>query len=328
MTDRYITVHKSPKGPGDSRPTALQIIKNEGLEGKLGGQVALVTGCSSGIGIDTARALHAAGVTLYLTARNLKKARAALGDLVNDERVNLLELDLESFDSVRSCAAEFLSKSKTLNILICSAGVMRPPEGRTKDGFETQFGTNHLAHFLLFRLLKQALLTSATSGISSRVVIVSSMAHRAGTVKFENINFEGCYDALAAYAQSKTANIWMANEIERRYGARGIHAWSVHPGFVLTDLLRHASDERKEGINKDEALALMFKNSAQGAATSVWAATSASLEGKGGKYLDDCRIAELWNASQGPRAAGYEHHAYDEEAAIRLWEESIKWVGL
>ncbi|KAM4060817.1 short chain dehydrogenase [Hirsutella rhossiliensis] len=332
MADRYISAHKTPNGPGDARPTAAQIIKDEALDGgQLGGQTALITGCSAGIGVDTAKALYAAGATLFLTARDLAKARAALGDaLVGDgERVHLLQLDLESFDNVRACAAEFLSKSATLNLLICNAGVMTPPEGRTKDGFETQFGTNHLSHFLLFNLLQPALLAgAATSNRASRVIVLSSLAHRFGEVNFDNFNFDGNYDPWTAYAQSKTANVWTANEIERRYGSQGVHAWSVHPGAVLTDLMRHMSDAEKTGFHEDPLLAKMFKNSEQGAATSVWAATAAALEGQGGKYLEDCRITGPWDPSVGEFGPGYATYAYDVEKATKLWNKSRELVGL
>ncbi|KAF7555257.1 hypothetical protein G7Z17_g2264 [Cylindrodendrum hubeiense] len=206
---------------------ARQIIEDEGVEGKLSGKSVFITGCSSGIGVETAKALSLTGATLYLTARNLTKARTALGDLVENDRVHLLELDLKSFESVRSCAAEFISKNKTLNTLICNAGVMTPPEGRTKDGFETQFGTNHLAHFLLFNLLQLALLAGAAPDFASRVVILSSLGHRFSEINFDDVNFDSGYDALAAYAARKTANLWTANEIDRLYGQKGVHAWSV-----------------------------------------------------------------------------------------------------
>ncbi|KAF4965706.1 hypothetical protein FSARC_6489 [Fusarium sarcochroum] len=328
MTDRYVAIHQSPSGPGDSRPTALQIIKDEGLEGKLSDQVILITGCSSGIGIETAKALHPTGATLYLTARNLTKAKEALSDLVLDGRVHLLKLDLDSFASVRSCAAKFLSESPKLNILICNAGVMNCPEGRTKEGFETQFGTNHLAHFLLFNLLRPALLKGVTSEHGSRVVILSSIAHRFGEVNLDNVNLDGCYDGNLAYAQSKTANLWTANEIERRYGREGIHAWSVQPGAVLTDLPRHLSDEQKDGLKSDAYLEKIFKSPDQGAATSVWAAIAKALDGEGGKYLENCQIIGKYDPSTPMFAPGYGDHAYDTEKAKKLWEKSLEWIGL
>jgi NAD(P)-dependent dehydrogenase (short-subunit alcohol dehydrogenase family) len=328
MADRYVKAHESPKGPGDSRPTALQIIQDEGLEGRLSGKIAFITGSSAGIGVETARALYAAGATLYLTARNLEKAKKALGEIVSSNRVHLLELELESLASVRACAATFLSVSRVLNILICNAGVMTPPEGRTKDGFETQFGTNHVAHFLLINLLMPALLAGANSERSSRVVILSSVAHRFGKVNFDNINFNGCYDPMSTYAQSKTANLWTANEIERRYGSQGVHAWSVQPGAVLTDLVRHMPEDQQSRLTTDPYLATIFKYPDQGAATSVWAATSAALEGKGGRYLEDCQIAERWEPSIGMWGPGYGEHAYDVENAKNLWEKSLEWAGL
>ena len=158
--DQYATVHlnENLKGPGDRRPSALQIIKDNDLEGKLSDKVMIITGCSSGIGIETARALSTTGATLYLSARDLDKGRTALEGILEPGRVELLQMDLNSLSSVRKAAAEFLSKSKTLNVLINNAGVMMTPEGKTEEGFETQFGTNHLAHFYLFNLLKDTLL--------------------------------------------------------------------------------------------------------------------------------------------------------------------------
>ncbi|KAI0100077.1 hypothetical protein GGR51DRAFT_533758 [Nemania sp. FL0031] len=328
MASRYVAIHQSPNGPGDSRPTAIQIIKDEELEGKLTGQTAFVTGCSSGIGTETARALYLAGATLYLTARDLAKAKTVLGEMVSSERVHLLELDLDSLASVRACASQFLSANTPLNILVCNAGVMMPPEGRTKDGFETQFGTNHLAHFLLFNLLQPALLAGASPGRASRVVMVSSVAHRFGEVMFDNINFENNYDPMKAYAQSKTANLWTANEIERRYGAQGIHAWSLQPGAVITDLTRHLPEDRKDALRNDPYLSKIVKNPEQGAATSVWAATAAALEGQGGKYLENCQIIGPWDASLDMWGPGFAAHAYDAEKENKLWEKSLEWVGL
>lgn len=328
MTDRYVAVHKAASGPGDARPTADQIIKDEKLEGKLTDHVVFITGCSAGIGVDTAKAMYLTGATLYLTARNLEKAKTALGDLVESDRVHLLELDLESLESVRSCAEKFLSESPKLNILICNAGVMCTPEGRTKDGFETQFGTNHLSHFLLVNLLLPALRKGVTPDRAARVVILSSLAHRFGEVNFDNVNLEGCYDPNKAYAQSKTANLWTANEIERRYSSEGIHAWSVQPGAVFTDLGRHMSDEAKSKIGGDPYLQKVWKYSPQGAATTVWGATAEALEGKGGKYLEDCQIIGKWDPESSMYEPGYAEWAYDEEKARKLWEKSVEWVGL
>ena len=328
MTTKYASVHQSPDGPGDARPTALQIIKDEDLENKLVGKVALITGCSSGIGIETARTFYATGATLYVTARDITKAKTALQDLVSSDRVHFLELDLNSLESVRACAAEFLSKSKTLNIFIANAGVMAAPEGRTKDGFETQMGTNHLAHFLLFNLLKQTLLASATPKFNSRAIILSSVAHRYAEPNFENLNLKGAYNEWVAYGQSKTAIIWTANEIDRRYGAKGLHAFSVHPGGIITPLQRHLSDEAAAAISGDEALVKTFKSPQQGAATTVWAATSKDLDGMGGKYLEDCQISRAWTEADGQWGKGYAAWAYDAEKEKKFWKLSLELVGL
>ncbi|KAI0454817.1 hypothetical protein F5B21DRAFT_227611 [Xylaria acuta] len=151
MASRYVSVHESPNEPGDTRPTAIQILKDKELEGKLAGQTALVTGCSSGLGMETARAPYFAGAMLCLTARSVDKTKTTFGDMVTSDRVDLLELDLESLARVQACAAaEFLSMNTPLNVFTCNATVTMTREGRTKDGIETQFGTNHLAHFILF----------------------------------------------------------------------------------------------------------------------------------------------------------------------------------
>ena len=231
MESPYAAAHQSTQGPGDARPTALQIVKDNDLEGKLTDKVIFITGCSSGIGIETARALAVTGARIFCSARDLKKGKAALGDILEPGRVELIELDMNSLDSVRACADEFLSKSPKLNVLINNAGVMRTPEGKTVDGFETQFGTNYLAHFLLFNLLKPALLAGSTPAFHSRVVNVSSESHRLSEIHFDNLNLEnGAYDPGVAYAQSKVATIYMANEIETRYGPSGLHGLSLHPG--------------------------------------------------------------------------------------------------
>lgn len=327
MSTQYAAVHESPNGPGDVRPTAQQIIADQQLEGKWSGRVILITGCSSGLGIETARALLSTGATLYLTARDISKAKSALGTITSNDHVHLLKLDLNSLASVRKCAEDFLSMSKRLDILIANAGVMSTPEGRTVDGFETQFGVNHLSHFLLINLLTPTLLASSSAESNSRVVILSSIAHRSGEVNFSNINLDGEYNSWVSYAQSKTACLWHANHLERLYGSNGLHAWSVQPGGVQTGLLQYLSEEEKAGLGGDPSLAKIFKNVEQGAATSVWAATASALEGHGGKYLEDCQIAKKWE-EDGQWASGYAKHAYDETKERRLWQASLKMAGL
>lgn len=324
MSSKYAAAHEKPNGPGDARPTASQIITEYDLEGKLSGKVVLITGCSSGIGVDTARAIYRTGATIYATARNVDKAKTALDDLADKSRVNFLQLDLSSLDSVRACAESFKSRSDQLDILIENAGVMACPEGRTADGFETQFGTNHLGHFLLFYLLKDTLLHSSTPVFNSRVIVLSSCAHQAGSVHLDNLTLEGEYEPWKSYGQSKTANLWTAREIEKRFGAHGLHAWAVHPGSIATELQRHVSDEVKQGWAADKELAKIWKSVEQGAATTVLAAVSPELEGKGGLYLEDTQVAK----PPGTGVAGYADWAYDEEGPGKLWEKSLELLKL
>ena len=325
MSSRYAAVHQNPKGPGDARPTALDIIKDEGLQGKLGDKVVLITGCSSGIGVETAKALNTTGARLFLGVRDVLKGHAALSDIITPGHVELLKMDLNSLDSVRSAVEEFKRKSKTLNILINNAGVMATPEGKTADGFETQFGTNHLAHFLLFQLLKPTLLASAAPGFNSRVVCLSSSGHRAAGIQFDNYNFEqGDYAPWTAYGQSKTANIYMANEIERRYGSKGLHGLSVMPGGIMTGLQVHVIDQISKSL---DGVQNYMKSPQQGAATTVYAALSKEWEGRGGRYLEDCQEGQETN-DPSPIALGHHPRAYNEQGEKKLWSDSLGFIGI
>jgi NAD(P)-dependent dehydrogenase (short-subunit alcohol dehydrogenase family) len=207
---------------------------------------------------------------------------------------------------------------------------MATPFGKTADGFETQFGTNHIGHFLLFQLLKPTLLKSATPEFPSRVVSVSSIGHRGGEIRFHDFNFSepNSYSPWAGYGQAKTANIYLANEIERRYGSQNLHATSLHPGGISTGLQVHVMDTMKQWAGDKEIIRGM-KSVEQGAATSVYAALSKEWESKGGKYLSDCEemgpVVE-WDMTKGD--AGYADWAYDEEKSKKLWVESLKMVGL
>ncbi|CAI9627771.1 hypothetical protein GT037_005578 [Alternaria burnsii] len=200
---RYAAVHANPKGPGDARPTAEQIIRDEGLNGKLIEKTILITGCSSGIGIETVRALKLTGARIFATVRDLEKGKKALSDILEPRKVELSHLNLNSLASVRKFAAEFLAASNNqLNILINNAGIMSCPKGTTEDGFKLQVGTCHLAHFLLFQLVKPALLASTRPNFHSRVVSVASMAHRYFPLKFDNFQLRhGEYHPEHAYAK-------------------------------------------------------------------------------------------------------------------------------
>ena len=326
MSGMYSEAHMAEnlRGPGDARPTALQIIKDEGLEGKMTDKVFIVTGASAGIGIETGRALAATGGKVFLTARNVEKGEAACKSFLEPGRVEVLEMDNNSLDSVRAAAKAFLSKSSKLNVIINNAGIMATPESKTKDGFESQFGTNHLAHFLFFCLLKDAMIASSTAQFQSRVVNVSSSGHLAGGVQFGNYNFEsGNYSPWAGYGQSKTANIYMANEIENRYGAKGLHGLALHPGGIFTGLQKHIPEMVQKWQTQPD-FQNITKSTEQGAATSVLAAIGKEYEGKGRLYMEDCDTA----AAKGEGDSGYAAHAFDKEKERRLWVDSLEMVGL
>ena len=288
----------------------------------------MITGCSSGIGLETARVLALTGATLYLTARDISKAKAALGDLAASDRVHLLQLDLNSLESVRVCAAAFHEKSSKLNVLIENAGVMMTPEGVTVDGFETQFGINYVAHFLLFQLLRPTLLASTAPSFHSRVITLSSIGHRSGEPEVDDLSSQSDYDPWVAYGKAKTANIWLAHQIEKLYGWQGLHGWAVQPGPAGTALYRYMSEEAVTAGASDPVLAKLFRTVEQGASTSIWAATANALEGQGGKYLEDCQISDEWKESDGPWSRGHSAWAYDDEKAAKLWTKTMDVVGL
>ncbi|CAI4214196.1 unnamed protein product [Parascedosporium putredinis] len=351
---RYAQLHANPSGPGDARPTALQIIQDENLlAGKLTGKIALVTGANVSIGLESARALHAAGMTVYLGARDPVKGEAARLDILassassstpSSAPVHVLQMELDSLASVRRAANEFLSKEPTLTIFIANAGVMATPEGRTRDGFETQFGTNHLGHFLLFHLLKDRLLAGSSPEFHSRFVSVSSMGHRGSEIRFHDgvdggpdyaFDAPGSYNPWTAYGQAKTANIYLANEIERRYGSGSsnprLHALSLHPGGIWSNLQQHVGADVIESWKAAEGLNDFMKSPAQGASTSIYAAVSAEWEGRGGRYLDNCLETGPVREGLAPldfSDNGYAPWAFDVQKATKLWEESCRLVGV
>ncbi|KAF4614322.1 hypothetical protein G7Y89_g15414 [Cudoniella acicularis] len=272
--DPYAAAHLRPQGEGDARPTALQIIHDEGLVNKMTDKVMFITGASSGLGAETARALHATGAHIFMQVRDLKKGQEVLEEIRASSEgkgeIELLFMELDSRDLVREGASEFLKRTKKLNVLVCNAGIRNPPEGRTKDGFEIQWGTNHISHFIPFNLLLPTLLSSSTPSFNSHVIMVSSGAHRTSNIYFDNVNLEGIYDPKIGYAQSKTANILVANQIERLYGNKGVHGLSVHPGSIPSKTQRY--DDPKQLKELKKLMKDILKNYAQVAATQVWAA--------------------------------------------------------
>ena len=309
----------------------------EGID--LHGKRIVITGTSSGLGLESTRALASKGASVTMLARNDDKnaaAAEALRGQIPGADLETRELDLTSLASVRACAKGILADHAHIDVLMNNAGVMCCPFMHTADGFENQLGTNHLGHFLLSVLLAPAL-----GGDSpSRIVELSSGAHGMSGVDFDDPMFERReYDAWIAYGQSKTANALFALEANRRLANRGVSAYSVHPGMIMTELARHFTPELMEGMQKrveeaareagedgpvDANAGMNFKAVEAGAATQCWAATSPDLAEHGGKYLADCRVGEL---GEDVRDYGVEAHAQDPEAAVRLWTLSEQLVG-
>ena len=235
--------------------------------------------------------------------------------------------DLASLDSIRSFAYAFLADHERLDLLINNAGIMACPLMRTEDGFEMQLGICHVGHFLLTNLLAPALIAAAPS----RIVNLSSRGHQRGRVNFDDLHFHTReYDKWVAYGQAKTANILFTVELERRLGPKGVHAYAVHPGIITTRLGRHLTeDDRAEmeaNIRARGISQIVRKTPAQGAATTVFAAVSPTLEGKGGGYLEDCHVAQV-NDDPVNAASGVRSYALDRGDAKRLWELTESWIG-
>jgi NAD(P)-dependent dehydrogenase (short-subunit alcohol dehydrogenase family) len=307
--------------------TTDEVLRSVNLRGKR----VLVTGASAGLGVETARALAAHGAEVIGAARDLSKAQAATEQVraqaAGGGSLQLVQLDLASFESVRRCADGLLATNKPFDMVIANAGVMACPKGTTVDGFETQLGTNHLGHFLLVNRIASLL----RSG--SRLVNLSSAGHRYADVDLEDPNFEHSpYAEFTAYGRSKTANVLFAVEFDRRHKANGIRATAVHPGGIQTELGRYmtaaARDRLITEINASQpkgAAPFRWKSIPQGAATSVWAACVADAEAVGGRYCEDCHVAEV-SSVPGARG-GVQPYALDPQRAQALWRKSEEWVG-
>ncbi|KAI1322329.1 hypothetical protein F5Y16DRAFT_413312 [Xylariaceae sp. FL0255] len=330
---RYAEAFKKENlaGPGDARPTALQIIKDEEREMTMKDKVFLITGSGSGIGIETTRALAATGARVYGLVRNVDAAREACTEFLERGRVELLECDLSSMASVRAAAETFKAKSTQLNVLVANAAVMSIPKRELSvDGFEMHFATNYLGHFLLFYLLKDLMVASATPEFASRVVQVSSASHHVSEINFDDINWNESYDPKTAYAQSKLAQIYLANYIERHF--TGVHALSLMPGGIRTNILRYTPTAVVEKImSSSEFLQKWYKSPAQGAATTVLAAVGRKLEGQGGIYLEDCAVAKV-EGQEGaviiPSIKGVKACAFDVEKQEKLWAATVEMLKL
>jgi NAD(P)-dependent dehydrogenase (short-subunit alcohol dehydrogenase family) len=300
---------------------------DEVLEGiDLSGKRVLVTGVSAGLGVETARSIVAHGGTVVGTARDLSKAKSALAAAGNPT-VDLVEMDLASLASVRKAAEDLLKRAKPFDVIIANAGVMACPQGKTKDGFETQFGTNHLGHFVFANRLVPLL----KSG--SRVVTLSSAGHQISDVDIEDPNFERTpYQAFAAYGRSKTANILYAVALDSRLKGRGVRATSIHPGGIQTELGRHMTPELVEQMmariakaSSGQGQAFRFKSVPQGSATSVWSGFVGQADAVGGHYCEDCHVCEI-NDDPNSRV-GVRSYALNLAHANDLWKKSEEMVN-
>lgn len=292
----------------------------------LTGCSAIVTGGYSGLGLETVRALVGAGVAVSVPARRADHAREVLA-AAGLESVEVYAMDLGDQDSVKAFAKTYLESGRGLDILINNAAIMACPETRVGPGWEAQFATNHLGHFTLTNELWPVL---ADGG--ARVVALSSTGHKISGIHFEDPQFNNGYEKWQAYGQAKTANSLFAVELDKRGAEHGVRAFAVHPGGIMTELQRHLPREEMVAAGwMDEAGTPRegFKTPEQGAATSVWAATSGALDSKGGVYCEDCDIASPTDPdSPLARFAGVDAHAIDPESAAKLWELSAELTGV
>jgi NAD(P)-dependent dehydrogenase (short-subunit alcohol dehydrogenase family) len=303
----------------------------------LHGKRILVTGVSAGLGVETARSLVAHGALVVGAARDLTKAQAATAQVRKDAAAHggsfaLVALDLADLKSVRACADGLLQKGEGFDVVIANAGVMATPFGHTTDGFETQFGTNHLGHFVLVNRIVSLL------GDGSRLINLSSSGHRFSNVNLEDPNFEQRpYDPFAAYGQSKTANILFAVAFDQRHRERGVRAAAVHPGGIQTELGRHMDPSRLQGmvdqINQQLAAEgkgpFQWKTIPQGAATSVWAGVVAPADEIGGRYCENCHVGTIVadDVTISAISEGVRGYALDPKNAEALWKRSEELVG-
>ena len=310
----------------DAASTTDEVLAGVGLSGR----VAAVTGASGGLGLETARSLAAAGARVVLAARSEDKLDAAVETIragLPDALLSTVVLDLADVARCRRAAFEVLSSVDRLDLLINNAGVMCTPFGHTADGFETQIGTNHLGH-MAWTIPLMDLLTQDGGG---RIVNLSSAGHRFGDVDLDDLAFERRpYDPWSGYGASKTANVLFSVELERRLGPLGVHALAVHPGGIHTDLGRHMTPELlgeiQERIVQSNPGGFDWKSIPQGAATTVWAATTSAFADRGGVYCEDCHEAPVVDADDAG-TDGVLAYAIDPERAAALWDRSMAMLA-
>jgi NAD(P)-dependent dehydrogenase (short-subunit alcohol dehydrogenase family) len=293
----------------------------------LTGRWVLITGASAGLGQETARAVAAHGGNVVLGVRDLAKGEGAAEPVraaaaATGAEVELRAVDLASLGSVRAFTDGVLADHDRLDVIIANAGVMACPEGRTSDGFETQFGTNHLGHFVLVNRLRPLL-----AGGPARIVNLTSSGHRFSDVVLDDVNFDQTpYDAWQAYGRSKTANVLFAVELDRRGRPADQRAAAVHPGSIATELGRHLTDETLGALVEARAgHETHWKPIPAGAATSVWAGFVADAATVGGRYCEDCGVSQLTDDPASPN--GVRSYALDPASAAALWSRSEELVG-
>lgn len=292
----------------------------------LNGVRALVTGVSAGLGVETARALAAHGARVVGTARDLTKAKRALS-AVGADAVELVEADLANLKSVRAAADTLDADGRQFDLVIANAGVMATPFERTVDGFERQFGTNHLGHFVLINRIAPLIKDGG------RVVCLASSGHRFSDVDLDDPNFDHTpYEPYAAYGRSKTANVLFAVEFDRRHKSRSIRAAAVHPGGIMTDLGRYQTEEQIQTLLDQFQNAVNagfeWKTIPQGAATSLWAGVVAKADEVGGRYCENCHVTtRITDDPMDPISEGVRPYALNPDRAKALWEKSEEMVG-
>jgi len=315
---------QQPLGSGfGARSTAAEVIA--GID--LTGTNAIVTGGYSGLGLEVTRALVGAGAAVTVPARRPEHARQVLDD-AGLPGVEVQELDLADLASVEAFANSYLASGRPLGILINNAAVMAAPLSLVGDGWESQFATNHLGHYALTNRLWPALV--AANG--ARVVELSSTGHKLSGIRFDDLAFSEGYDKWKAYGQAKTANALFAIHLDELGREHGVRAFAVHPGGIMTPLQRHLPREEMIAsgwMTEDGTVNERFKSTEQGAATTVFAATSPQLDGLGGVYLEDVDIAlPTVPGSPEARVSGVDAHAIDRTDAARLWTLSAELTGV
>ena len=305
------------------KPSSAEIMAGVDLSGK----TAVVTGGYSGIGLETTRALAKAGAKVIVPVRSPDKAKENLAAV--DGSVETCQMDLGDLVSVQNCAAEIAGNHDKIHILINNAGIMACPETRLGPGWEAQFATNHIGHFVFTKELAPYLKNAG----GARVVCLSSLAHKRSPIIWDDIHFQkNDYDKWVAYGQSKTANALFALDLNRRMSGDGVKAFSAHPGGIMTPLQRHLPQEEMvalgwidENGEVPDAVKAFFKTPDQGCATSLWCATSKALDDRGGEYCEDCDIAQLVGEDS-PRYFHVADWAADDAGAERLWDETEKMI--